>query len=92
MIPVAIRAIRNVLILMEIGLPVRALKIVFCNLGMAIRAVNPPGRFTGSFSLGIHIRVTFHARNRFMDGFIQDFARNCHRNLLTVNHFMNIRC
>ena len=59
-IAVTVRTIGCIGILLKIGLPMAALKIFLCNLGMAVGTVHSIGSLTRPVYLRSDIRMAFH--------------------------------
>jgi hypothetical protein len=86
----AVRTIRRFWILQKIGFPVFALKIIFCDLGMAVGTVHTARGFARAVPLRIDVGVTLHTGNVSVLGVLDVFFVNSHGNFLSLGCFHHI--
>jgi hypothetical protein len=86
----AVCAVGRIRIFQNVSFTVFALKVIFGNLGMTIRAIHKSHSFARSVSLRIDICMTLHTRNIPVLGVLNVFFVDCHGNLLSFNRFIHI--
>jgi hypothetical protein len=86
----AVCAVGRIGIFLEMSLSMTTLKIVFCNLGMTIGAIDPACSFARTVSLWIDIRMALHAGDASVCGILDVCFFYCEGNLLAFDCFNDI--
>jgi len=86
----AVRTVRRIRILLDVSFPVFALKVIFCDLGMAVGTVHTARSFTRTVPLRVDVCVTLYTGNVSVLGVLYVLFVNGHGNLLFLNCFNHI--
>jgi hypothetical protein len=90
MLSVAVNAVGCVGFFLKKGLTMPAFKIVFGNLGMAVRTVHLLGSLTGPLNARCHIYVALHAGSVLVDGILDHVFIHGQRDRLPVDNLMDV--